>query len=77
MVPPGLSRPSASAASIIERAMRSLIEPPGFWFSSLRNRRQTPVSMWVTSTIGVSPIRSRAERAVVGRVMKALPQGKG
>jgi hypothetical protein len=29
-VPPGFKRPSASAAAIMERAMRSLIEPPGF-----------------------------------------------
>ena len=37
----GLSR---SAASIIDSATRSLIDPPGFWFSSLRNSRQRPVS---------------------------------
>jgi len=64
-VEPGLIRPSFSAASIMERATRSLMEPPGFWLSSLRKRRQGPVSKWVTSTRGVAPIRSRLER---GRV---------
>ena len=29
IVPPGLSRPSRSAASIIGRPMRSLTDPPG------------------------------------------------
>ena len=42
------SRPSCSAAAIIDRAMRSLIEPPGFWLSSLTNRRQRPVSSRVS-----------------------------
>ena len=35
MVPPGLSSPSRSAASIIGRPMRSLTEPPGLSISSL------------------------------------------
>ena len=30
IVAPGLSAPDASAASTIETAIRSLIEPPGF-----------------------------------------------
>ena len=30
MVPPGFSRPSASAASIMAIPMRSFTEPPGF-----------------------------------------------
>jgi hypothetical protein len=30
IVPPGLSWPEASAASIIAKAMRSLIDAPGF-----------------------------------------------
>ena len=41
--------------------MRSLIEPPGFWFSSLTNSRHGPVSNRVSSTIGVLPIRSSAD----------------
>jgi hypothetical protein len=67
IVPPGLRLPSASAASIIERATRSLIEPPGFWFSSFRNSRQGPVSRLRTSIIGVWPIRSSAEPTTGGR----------
>src|SRR5215471_10732976 len=39
MVPPGLSRPSASAAPIIARAGRSLMEPDGLALSSFRNSR--------------------------------------
>jgi len=39
IVPPGARRPSRSAASIIERPMRSLIDPPGFLFSSLAKSR--------------------------------------
>src|SRR5690606_35713741 len=61
MVPPGLRKPSFSAAAIIDRAMRSLIDPPGFWLSNFRNSRHGPVSIFVTSTIGVLPIRSSSE----------------
>ena len=43
-VPPGCRRPSRSAASIIARPMRSLIEPPGFCDSSFRNSVHGPVS---------------------------------
>ena len=35
MVSPGFKRPSASAASIMERQMRSLTEPPGLRCSHL------------------------------------------
>src|SRR5437899_356389 len=49
-------RPSLSAAPIIDSAMRSLIEPPGFWFSSLRNRRHGPASRRFTSTSGLLPL---------------------
>jgi hypothetical protein len=38
MVPPGPSSPSRSAASIIETAIRSLIDPPGFMYSTLATR---------------------------------------
>ena len=58
-VPPVSRRPSSSAAAIMESAMRSLIEPPGFWLSSLTNRRQRPVSRRVNSTRGVLPIRPK------------------
>ena len=74
MVPPGFSQPSRSAASIIETAIRSLIEPPGLELSSLRNRRQGPVSMLRTSTIGVWPIMS--SRLWAGPAMGvSLPPG--
>ena len=39
IVPPGISRPSRSAASISATATRSLIEPPGLNDSSLATRR--------------------------------------
>ncbi len=62
IVPSGLSSPLASAASIIDSAMRSLIDPPGFARSDLvqtsavgaisRNSRLTRIC-------GVLPIVSR------------------
>ena len=62
ITPPGFSRPSASAASIMVRAIRSLIEPPGLALSSLVNSRQGPQSnIPVSSSTGVRPIRSSAE----------------
>src|SRR5262245_2106476 len=65
MVPPGLRRPSASAASIMVRAGRSLSDPEGLALSSLRNSRQGPRSMRVTSMRGVSPMRSSTEAMAV------------
>jgi hypothetical protein len=38
IVPPGRSRPAFSAASIIEIAIRSLTDPPGFADSSFATR---------------------------------------
>ena len=58
MVPPGSSVPSRSAASIIDLPMRSLIEPPGFWFSSFRNSRHGPASSFLASMSGVLPMLS-------------------
>ena len=69
MVAPEVSRPSRSAASIIDSAMRSLIEPPGFWLSSLTNSRHGPVSRRVTSTTGVFPTRARTFGFTEGAVM--------
>src|SRR5438067_6936594 len=43
----------------MDSAIRSLMEPPGFWFSSLRKSRHGPVSNCVTSTSGVSPMSDR------------------
>ena len=54
---PGSPPHSSMAVSIIDRAMRSLIDPPGFWLSSFTNSRHGPVSKRVISTTGVSPIR--------------------
>src|SRR5437867_5527018 len=58
--PPGLSRPSRSAASIIASPIRSFTEPPGLKYSALA---YTGVRIpWVTRfsrTSGVQPIVSR------------------
>ena len=51
----------------MEMAIRSLIEPPGFWDSSFSSRRHGPVSIFVTSTIGVLPIRSSGDETVALR----------
>src|SRR6476469_2802481 len=75
MVPPGCNFPSRSAASIIESAIRSLMDPLGLKFSSLRKSWQTPVSSRVISTRGVSPINERIDGgfswdAVCERIMR-------
>src|ERR1700755_1148358 len=57
-VSPGLIFPAFSADSIIDRPMRSLIEPPGLAFSSLRKSSHFPQSRFCAFTIGVSPISS-------------------
>lgn len=53
--PPGRRVPSRSAASIISTAIRSLIEPPGFMYSSLATRLP---GGWIleSRTSGVLPI---------------------
>src|SRR5947209_16338676 len=57
---PGFSVPSFSASSTMDRAMRSLMEPPGFCPSSLARMRTSGLGLRaVTSTSGVFPIRSR------------------
>src|SRR5262249_38024283 len=58
---PVLAGPSASAAPIIARAGRSLMEPDGLALSSFRNSRHGPRSNCVTSMSGVSPMRSSTE----------------
>src|SRR5581483_9815301 len=60
IVPPGLRRPSRSAASISASATRSLIEPPGLSASTFARscgRRPAPSRLSLTS--GVRPIASR------------------
>ena len=56
---PGFRVPSASASSIILRAMRSLTEPAGLLPSSLARIRTRGFGLsWLTSTIGVLPMSS-------------------
>src|SRR5918911_2033843 len=57
---PGSSSPDASAASIIALAIRSLIDPVGFWPSSFAYRRTDGFgASRASSTSGVFPMRSR------------------
>ena len=62
MVRPGVRVPSASASETMARAIRSLTEPAGFWPSNLASKRTEGFGLsTLTSTIGVSPMRSRTE----------------
>src|SRR3954447_13748868 len=62
IVAPGWSFPSFSAASIIEMAARSLIEPVGLWSSSLAHSRTSAVGDSDGSpTSGVLPSESTSE----------------
>src|SRR4051812_6807362 len=64
---PGSSSPAASAASIIARAMRSLIEPVGFWPSSFAYRVTEGFGERRGSlTRGVLPTSSRRDPAAAG-----------
>ncbi|CPU04424.1 Uncharacterised protein [Mycobacteroides abscessus subsp. abscessus] len=59
MVPPGLSSPASSAASIILTAMRSFELPPGLRYSILAATVAKPSGTTELSrTRGVLPIRS-------------------
>src|SRR5215469_14708769 len=54
---PGRRRPSASAASIIARAIRSLYEPVGLAASIFTHTSAQPsLARWASRTTGVSPI---------------------
>ena len=84
IVPPGLSRPARSAASIIGRPIRSLTEPPGLSISSLARssgwRSAGPRSRVrrVSRTSGVLPTRSRIDSAYcIGREYTAAGQDVG
>src|SRR6266581_6367224 len=58
--PPGLSRPSRSAASIIAMPMRSFTEPPGLKNSALAYTGvRTPCVTRLSRISGVQPIVSR------------------
>src|SRR3954451_21497932 len=62
MVEPACSRPSFSAASIIEIAARSLMEPVGLWSSSLAHSRTSGVGdRFGRPTRGVPPRESTRE----------------
>jgi hypothetical protein len=81
---PGRRRPSASAASIIARPMRSLTEPAGFIDSSFpRMVAPVPSPMRPRRTRGVRPIRSvmdsamgTAARLPAGRAQTATPAAR-
>src|SRR5438445_9448730 len=74
---PGRRLPSASAASTMARAMRSLTDPVGFSPSSLARMRTPGLGLSVeSSTSGVSPIRSRTDRRTV-TAPAPLPAGDG
>src|SRR3712207_5201644 len=67
IVPPGLRRPSRSAASTRRIATRSLIEPPGLKYSTLATICGTrPAPMRASRTSGVSPTVSRMESLMSG-----------
>src|SRR6185436_8314259 len=78
IVPPGRSRPSASAASTIRIATRSLIEPPGLKYSTLATTcGVSPAAMRDRRTSGVSPTVSRMESLMsAGAATRPTLQGR-
>src|SRR5829696_1774478 len=71
MVAPGCSEPSFSAASIIEMAARSLMDPVGLWSSSLAHSRTSGDGDSDGSpTSGVPPSESTSEAK---RAISVLP----
>src|SRR5919112_5532970 len=78
IVPPGRRRPSASAASTIRIATRSLIEPPGLKYSTLATTCGVrPDAMRLRRTSGVSPTVSRIESLMsAGAAMRPTLQGR-
>src|SRR5262245_50696601 len=71
-VSPGWIRPASSAASTIDRAMRSLTEPPGLAASSLAKTVAPPSGpIRPSRTSGVSPTRSSALSTTRERIMSA------
>src|SRR3712207_5297918 len=77
MVSPGLSLPSFSAASIIEMAARSLIDPVGLWSSSLAHSRTSGVGdMLGSPTSGVPPSESTREaKRAMGELFRETDGG--
>src|SRR5215217_4137054 len=77
MVSPALSFPSFSAASIIEMAARSLIEPVGLWSSSLAHSRTSGDGDSDGSpTRGVPPRESTREAKRAIRVSSGEQAGR-
>ncbi len=58
---PGLSTPRSSASSIMARAMRSLMLPPGLARSSLDHTSMASSKSRLTRTCGVPPMVARME----------------
>ena len=62
IVPPGLSEPSASAASTMRLAIRSFTDPPGLRYSTLASTVGASGPRWAVSawsrTSGVLPMSS-------------------
>src|SRR5919197_484503 len=75
IVPPGFSRPSRSAASIIGRPIRSFTLPPGLSISSFASTcGRTPRATECRRTSGVSPTASRKEsRTSNARIPLVVP----
>ena len=71
VVSPGLIIPYSSAISIIFKAVRSFIEPPGFKFSHFANTSHlSPIDYGIlfNLTNGVFPITSMIEFAIFAYV---------
>ncbi len=72
MVPPFRSSPAFSAFSRMWRAMRSLMEPPGFMYSSFTSTVAAPGGTTLPSfTSGVWPM---ADRTSAWKAMSNLPE---
>src|SRR3954451_4488142 len=80
IVPPGFSRPSRSAASIIASPIRSFTEPPGFRYSSFaRIVPGTSAEIRSSRTIGVDPTRSSTlgnSRAIAAEPTSSAPDAR-
>jgi hypothetical protein len=62
IVPPGLSDPSASAASTMRSAIRSFTDPPGLRYSTFASTSGlAPSVVFERRSKGVLPTRSRSE----------------
>src|SRR6478609_4477708 len=66
IVPPGFSLPERSASSIIARAMRSLIDPPGLARSDFIHTSARSPNSRLILIVGVLPMVSRIFAAFMG-----------